>query len=294
MLRAPRSRRSCSRIRLHHAATLFIACLALAHLLITYWTIQYEEVWAGLSPGQKLVRAFKVLLVDAYMPRTKLDNRGSCPVADHIPKVCTFCTQLHCTQLHCTQQWSRRMPAVEAMIAEHVPSLEVHDGCCRLATVRGRCAAVWSQPKAVSKCAPTLQCAVAVLLAHCNVGAQHRSAVRISVHDVHGSDAVMLVKAHCALTGFAKSKTVCRIGRSGPLHEQVLNQFPTAAVHLISNPAAPGGAAVPGDGRAAAARGRLAQLVPIRRGVVASGGHDGGRPAATAGPVQQGAGQLAR
>ncbi len=165
MLRAPRSRRSCSRIRLHHAATLFIACLALAHLLITYWTIQYEEVWAGLSPGQKLLRAFKVLLVDAYMPRTKLDNRGSCPVADHIPKVRTFGTE----------QWSRRMPAVEAMIAEHVPSLEVHDGCCRLATVRGRCAAVWSQPKAVSKCAPTLQCAGSTC------------AVRISVHDVHGT-----------------------------------------------------------------------------------------------------------
>ncbi len=27
-----------------------------------------------------------MLAVDAYMPRTKLDNRGSCPVADHIPK----------------------------------------------------------------------------------------------------------------------------------------------------------------------------------------------------------------
>lgn len=89
MLRAPRSRRSCSRLRLHHAATLFIALLALAHLLITYWTIQYEEVWAGLSPGQKLLRAVKVLLVDAYMPRTKVKST-SCQVADHIPKVRTW------------------------------------------------------------------------------------------------------------------------------------------------------------------------------------------------------------
>lgn len=86
MLRGQRSRRSCSRLRLHHAATLFIACLALAHLLITYWTIQYEEVWAGLSPSQKLLRAVKVLLVDAYMPRTKVKS-SSCQVADHIPKV---------------------------------------------------------------------------------------------------------------------------------------------------------------------------------------------------------------
>ena len=73
--------------RLHHAAICFIACLAFAHVLTAYWSIQHEEVWVGLSPLQKISRAFKVLLVDAYMPRTKADNRGSCPVTDHIPKV---------------------------------------------------------------------------------------------------------------------------------------------------------------------------------------------------------------
>ena len=88
MLRGQRSRQTCSRLRLHHAATLFIAALAVAHLLITYWTIQYEEVWVGLSPAQKLLRAFKVLLVDAYKPRTKVRS-SSCQVADHIPKVRT-------------------------------------------------------------------------------------------------------------------------------------------------------------------------------------------------------------
>ncbi len=30
----------------------------------------------------------------------------------------------------------------------------------------------------------------------------------------------MLIDAHCTLTGLAKFKTVCRIGRPGPLHEQ--------------------------------------------------------------------------
>ena len=90
MLRGQRSRHTWSRLRLHHAATLFIAALAVAHLLITYWTIQYEEVWVGLSPGQKLLRAFKVLLVDAYKPRTRARS-SSCQVADHIPKVRRIC-----------------------------------------------------------------------------------------------------------------------------------------------------------------------------------------------------------
>jgi hypothetical protein len=92
MLRGQRSRHTWSRLRLHHAATLFIAALAVAHLLITYWTIQYEEVWVGLSPGQKLLRAFKVLLVDAYKPRTRARS-SSCQVADHIPKVRRDCRQ---------------------------------------------------------------------------------------------------------------------------------------------------------------------------------------------------------
>lgn len=33
------------------------------------------------------MRSLKVLLVDSYMPRTRLNNRGSCPVTDHVPKV---------------------------------------------------------------------------------------------------------------------------------------------------------------------------------------------------------------
>lgn len=99
MLRGQRSRHTWSRLRLHHAATLFIAALAFAHLLITYWTIQYEEVWVGLSPGQKLLRAFKVLLVDAYKPRTRARS-SSCQVADHIPKVRHFSSSVANRVMH--------------------------------------------------------------------------------------------------------------------------------------------------------------------------------------------------
>lgn len=76
------------RLRLHHWAALFISGLFVAHLLITWQSIQQEQVWSPESPvGQKLMRSLKVLLVESYMPRTRLDNRGSCPVADHVPKV---------------------------------------------------------------------------------------------------------------------------------------------------------------------------------------------------------------
>lgn len=53
-------RRPRLRLKLHHWATGFIGLLCLAHLVISWQTIQQEEVWAGLSPAQKLWRSIQV------------------------------------------------------------------------------------------------------------------------------------------------------------------------------------------------------------------------------------------
>lgn len=79
--------RSFRHLKLHHACTCFIALLCCAHLLAVLCTIQYEEVWAGLSVRQKLGRSLHVLLVDSYLSRTKADNRAACPITDFVPKV---------------------------------------------------------------------------------------------------------------------------------------------------------------------------------------------------------------
>lgn len=86
--RKPSLRLRVPRFRLHHWATLFIAGLILTHLSITWKNIQQEQVWSPNSPfAQRLMKSLKVLLVESYMPRTRLNNRRSCPVVDHVPKV---------------------------------------------------------------------------------------------------------------------------------------------------------------------------------------------------------------
>lgn len=74
-------------MKLHHACTAFIALLCCAHVLAVVWTIQYEEVWAGLNARQKLGRSLHILLFDSYLSRTKADNRAACPIVDFVPKV---------------------------------------------------------------------------------------------------------------------------------------------------------------------------------------------------------------
>ena len=74
-------------VKLHHACTAFIALLCCAHLLAVVWTIQYEEVWAGLNARQKVGRSLHILLFDSYLSRTKPDNRAACPISDFVPKV---------------------------------------------------------------------------------------------------------------------------------------------------------------------------------------------------------------
>ena len=74
-------------VKLHHVCTAFVALLCCAHLLAVVWTIQYEEVWAGYSTGQKIGRSLHILLFDSYLSRTKADNRAACPITDFVPKV---------------------------------------------------------------------------------------------------------------------------------------------------------------------------------------------------------------
>lgn len=51
------------RFRLHHWAALFITGLFMAHLIITWQSIQQEQVWSPESPvGLKLMRGLKVSL----------------------------------------------------------------------------------------------------------------------------------------------------------------------------------------------------------------------------------------